>query len=186
MSIITIPTRNELIRVLPPRSTIAEVGVWRGYFSTQILELPNIKHLYLVDSWRPRPEYNDPLSDTDHEANLKETLHNIRGHLPGGRVDIIRLDSLESVHNFHDSELDCAYLDADHSFDATLANLRAWSRVVKPTGMIAGHDFCDSHHMAVKYGWGVEKAVAQFCSETNWKLKYVTAEDFRSFGLVQV
>src|SRR6186713_1842857 len=101
MNLITLPTRSELIGILPPGSTIAEVGVWRGYFSTEILKHP-VKHLFLIDSWRKRSEYHDPISDDDHENNLKETLHNVRGHIPGGRVSVIRKDSLEAVKDFED------------------------------------------------------------------------------------
>ncbi len=67
-------------------------------------------------------------------------------------------------------------------YDDVLADLRAWEKRLKPTGVIMGHDWTDNE-MSQQYGWGVKRAVAQFCSETNWVMTAVTDEDFASFKL---
>lgn len=185
--IIHVPKRIDLLAMLPKGSVVVEVGVWRGYFSTEMLELPNIGHLYLVDAWRNQPGYKDPLSDTDHESNLAETRHNIRGHMPGGRVSIIRADSIEAAMVFHrDGKLlDCAYIDAAHDFNSVYADLKAWSMAVKPDGFLMGHDFT-RNPMAQKYGWGVIEAVEAFCKEQGWRITHLTDEDFASFCLRKI
>jgi len=183
-------TRIEMIASLPKGSSIAEVGVWRGYFSNEILSLPNLNHVWLVDSWRKRDDYNDPLADpsVDHEANYLETLENIQGHRHGGRYAIMRMDSLGAAEMAFENRVtfDGVFLDAAHDYDSVLADLRAWSRVMSPSASIMGHDFCDDHPTAVKYGWGVQKAVAQFCKETDWKLVAVSEEEFPSFCLRKI
>lgn len=182
--IIKVPTRIYLIRMLPERAVLAEVGCWRGYFATEIMNhAPNVGKLYCVDSWKRRPEYNDPLRDTDHEANLAETKHHLRGHLPGGRVEIIREDSLVAAMRLRD--LDCAYLDADHSYDAVYADLIAWSQTLKPTGVLAGHDYTENE-MSKEYGWGVIPAVRDFCKNYGWRISHLTNEDFSSYRLERV
>lgn len=177
-----------MIAQLPMGSMIAEIGVHKGWFSCEMLNLPNLGHLYLIDSWCSRPEYNDPLSSADHEANLAETKYNIRGHIPGGRVSIIRADSDKAVtpENFpKQPQLDAVYIDADHSYDAVLRDLRYWVQYVKPNGWIFGHDFTNNG-MAKKHKWGVIPAVGDFCDETDWRLVAVTEEDFASFCLRRI
>lgn len=178
-------TRIDMIASLPTGSRIVEVGVHKAYFSCEMLNLPNLGHLHLVDAWRPQPAYNDPLTETDHEANLAESKRVLRGHIPGGRVTFVRMDSLKAAKFYKNGPIDFdgAYIDANHSYDAVLADLWAWSECLKPDAWLMGHDWTDNS-MSQKYGWGVKKAVKQFCSETDWKIKYITDEDFASFGLV--
>lgn len=185
MNIITLPTRVDLIALFPQGSRIAEIGVHKGEFACKMLDLPNLGRLYLVDPWVKQEGYSDPLTDDDHESNLKDCLHNLRGHIqPRGRVEIIRKSSLDAANEFNEGQLDGVFIDADHSYDAVLSDLRAWSRVVKPTGMICGHDHTNCPQ-AVKWNFGVIEAVAKFCAETDWKLRYITDEQFASFGLVK-
>lgn len=180
--------RIDLIAALPHGSIMAEIGCCKGWFASDMLNLPNLGMLYLIDSWKSRPEYNDPLSSADHEQNYQDMLHNLSGHInnPNCRVKIFRCDSTEA-HKFFDRQpqLDAVYIDADHSYEAVSTDLRYWSRFMKPNGWIMGHDFCDQHPMAIKYGWGVERAVKQFCEESDWKLTAITDEDFPSFCLRQ-
>lgn len=187
--IIKYKTRLEMIASLHHGAVVAEVGVWRGYFSAQMLDLPNLGRLILIDSWRPRPEYSDPLDGADHETNYRETLKNIGGHLnnPNCRVEVIRCDSREA-HKFmaQQPRLSGCFLDADHSYEAVLADLRYWSNFMIPSGLLMGHDFCDQNPMAVEYGWGVQKAVDQFCKESDWKLVAESVEEFPSFCLRRI
>lgn len=185
--IITVPTRLDLIRMLPAGSTIAEVGVWRGYLSNEILSIPNFKHVWLIDSWRRRDDYTDPLADaaTDHEANFQETKRNIRGHDGGGRYTIIRADSLDAAKQFADGSLTAVYLDGNHSYHAVSDDLRAWSRVVGPQGHILGHDHVESDQ-GRKWGFGVVRAVADFCEIYGWRIAALDQEEFQSFCLRKI
>lgn len=184
----TFKNRIDLIASLPVGAVMAEVGVHRGYFACQMLDLPNLGHLHLVDPWVSQPGYNDPLTNTDHEANLSEAKHVLRGHIPGGRVTFHRMDSVMAALFFHsnDIRLDGAFIDASHDYESVLTDLRMWSKCLKPDARLMGHDFCDQNPMAVKYGWGVQKAVTQFCKETDWKLVAESQEEFPSFCLRRI
>lgn len=183
--IIHVQTRLDLIRMLPKDSTIAEIGVHKGYFSNDILSLPHLKHVFLIDSWKPRPEYNDPLSFDDHEANLEETRRSISGHNQGLRFTIIRADSLDAAKGFKDGSLTATFIDADHSYDACLADLVAWSRVVGPNGFLMGHDHVENQQ-AKKWGFGVVPAVRDFCCEFGWRITALDQEEFQSFCLRKI
>jgi len=180
-------TRVDLLASIPIGSSIAEVGVWRGYLSNEILSLPNFKRVVLVDSWRRRDDYSDPLADaeTNHEANYKETLKNISGHKHGGRYQILRLDSLVAANSMEDDALNCVYLDGNHSYDACLADLIAWSRVVGPHGYLCGHDHTENEQ-AKKWGFGVVPAVRDFCKKYGWQITGLDEEEFQSFRLQKI
>lgn len=179
---IYVPTRNELGALLKPGAICAEIGVCKAWYSLEILKWPVAK-LYLIDSWTPLgPEYHDPLSNTDHEANRQESLLNLSGHMPGGRVQIVRASSLAAVTFYDIPPLDFCFIDAAHDYESVLADLRAWSAKMKPDGLLCGHDFTRCP-MAQQYGWGVIEAVETFCSETDWRMTHVTDEEFASFVL---
>ena len=182
---ITLPTRIDLIKMQPAGSIGAEIGTWRGYFAIEILNATRVGKLYLVDAWKKQLGYVDPLSDTDHEANLRECKRHIRGHLPSGRVVIVRGTSTEvAEHNRSIPPLDWAYIDADHGYDPCLADLIAWSKRLKPGGMLMGHDFTDNEQ-AKKWNFGVIPAVTKFCADYGWEMTHLTNEDFASYCLKQ-
>jgi hypothetical protein len=180
---ITVPTRIDLIKMQRPNSVGAEIGVWKGYFSIEILNHTRVKKLYLVDAWKPQPSYNDPLTDTDHEKNLSECKRHIRGHLPSGRVVIVRGESVH-VAKFDRTipPLDWVYIDADHSFEACYADLFAWSFRLGPEGVLLGHDYTNNEQ-AQKWNFGVIPAVKKFCEDFGWVHTHITAEDFASYCL---
>ncbi len=44
-------SRRELIAMLPKQAVGAEIGVWKGEFSAEILKVAAPKTLYLIDPW---------------------------------------------------------------------------------------------------------------------------------------
>lgn len=177
-----LPKRIDLIKMQPPGSVGVEVGVWRGYFSSEILNETKVGHLYLVDAWVPQPGYNDPLTHTDHEANLAETKHHLRGH--PGRWTIVRGTSVGVTSEWYAKfgPMDWAYIDADHRREMCLADLRAWAPLIKPDGVLMGHDYTNNDQ-AKKWNFGVIEAVTEFCETDGWRLTHLTDEDFASYCL---
>lgn len=179
-----LPKRIDLVKLEKPGSVGAEIGVWKGYFSVELLELP-LKKLYLIDAWVKQECYNDPLSNDDHEANLAETRQNISGHMPGGRVEILRGLSTVVACEGKMLPLDWAYIDGDHSYAACLADLHAWSKRLKAGGVLLGHDYT-LNASAQKWNFGVIPAVTDFCAKEGWKISHLTDEDFASYRLVKL
>ena len=179
---IILPSRIDIIKLGPKQAIGAEVGVWRGYFSIEILNNVDVAMLYLVDAWKPQPDYSDHLSDTDHEANLAETKHHLRGHKL--RWKILRGDSVDVANNFQFQKLDWAYIDANHSYKACYADLQAWSKRLKPSGVLMGHDYTNEHN-AKKWGFGVVDAVNDFCKNEGWEITHLTSEDYASYRLAR-
>jgi hypothetical protein len=122
--------------------------------------------LYLVDPWDSQ-RYGD-----DKFAAVQRKL---APAIDARRVEILRTTSLEAAQRFSDSTFDWIYIDTTHSYELTIAELRAWAPKVKPQGFIAGHDYVMGNwRTAVKYG--VIEAVAEFCVEQDWMIAYLTAD----------
>lgn len=119
----------------------AEVGVWHGGFSQKLCAANPKLHLICVDAWeafhgdQSRPPYKTEQSMRDAEAAARRDLK------PYG-CDIRKGASVAIAATVPDRSLDFVYIDADHSYQAVLDDLRAWTPKVKSRGVIAGHDYC--------------------------------------------
>ena len=134
----------------------AEIGVWKGDFSCQILKMmPELK-LYLVDSWKPlsKEEYEDVLSGTSEETfeYMYQMVKALVRPYPG--VQILRMRSLEALPLIPDDSLDFVFIDANHKYEFVKADIEGWFKKVKKGGIISGHDFDFGH-------WGVVRAVTE-------------------------
>lgn len=180
-----LPARIDLFKLLPPGSVMAEVGVWRGYLSIEILnKCPNVAKLFLIDAWRRQVwSAYEQQSDQQHEADLAECRRHIGGHLPSGRVRVIRGTSAEvALHDRTIPPLDFVYIDAAHEYRFVMEDLTNWSKRLKPTGAIGGHDYTHNPD-SKKWGFGVIEAVNDFCRDNGWTITHLTTEDFASYRL---
>lgn len=172
--------RIEMMQDLPQGAVGAEVGVWRGYFSSQVLSETKIGRLYMVDSWKKRDGLYalDPVNREDHNANMQEAIANTKSF--GLRAFIMPGESLEVAKLL--SNLDFAYIDAAHDRESVYNDLMAWSKALKPGGVLMGHDFTDSPE-AQAMQFGVMEAVICFCMDHNWEITGLTNESWASYKL---
>lgn len=179
-----IDKRIDLIKMLPPGTIGAEIGVQRGYFSIEILNDAQVGKLFLVDAWKRLGEsYVDDLVVGDQDENFRLTQQHIAGHLPGARVEIVRGMSVEVAVNWKGPRLDWVYIDADHSYSACHADLCAWSKLINPGGYIMGHDYEAGGHGIV---YGVVPAVKDFCEHYGWEIYALTKDEVPSFCLKRI
>ena len=89
-----------------------------------------------------------------------------------------QMTSVEAAKRFatvaHMAPVDFVYIDADHSEASVTADLEAWAPLVRPGGILAGHDYCEAHRN------GVIQAVDKFASKTGWEFS-LTREAWASF-----
>lgn len=126
----------------------AEVGVWLGMLSEQLLRRHPSLHLLMVDRWAAVPEghpYRDSGSavalrtDAEFDDAYGEALS--RTDFAAGRRDVRRGESVDVAAAMPDAWFDLVFLDDDHSRPGVLAGLGAWVRTVKRNGWIGGHDY---------------------------------------------
>ncbi len=181
----TYPTRIEMMAALPAGATIVEVGVQRGDFSEAILA-NQVKLLTLVDPWArmPNEDPRDPasISQGGHDENHRHVINRFTPEIARGRVRVLRQPSPLAARQFGLETQTAVYIDGNHSYDAALADLIAWAPKVKQGGYLMGHDFTEAPE-ALHMGFGVVKAVTEFCRLQGWVLDAVTEEFWASFRL---
>lgn len=119
-----------------------EVGVQRGVYARQILEVGQPARLHLVDLWqRQDPDvYVDRGNVTVEEFNamFQDVQAAFRDH---ENVQLWRMSSQAACDAFANASLDFVYLDANHRRKYVLQDLRAWWPKLKPGGWLCGHDY---------------------------------------------
>lgn len=173
-------SRLDLIKEQRPGSVGAEIGVWRGYFSSEILNNTSVGMLYMVDSWEFNPSYEDPLNSTNFMEDMLEAAHNTRGHIK--RRYLKRGKSLDVAASWPGPALDWVFIDADHSYSACLSDLMAWEKNLADDGVIMGHDYTELG-AAKEFNFGVVAAVKTFCDIRGWFIDALTKEEYPSFLL---
>lgn len=169
--------RLALLRKLPTQGVVAELGVAAGDFSRQIVDICSPAQLHLVDIWSS-DRYSEELYMSVNDYFLQQQQ--------SGEVTIHRKPSLEALDSFPDQIFDWVYIDTTHSYELTRDELRACSRKVKSTGIIAGHDYIQGNWCS-QYRYGVIEAVHEFCVEYNYRVLYLTMDisECLSFALVK-
>lgn len=159
--------REAMLARLPAGGVVAEIGVDRGDFSQKILDITNPRKLHLVDMWGSQ-QYPDSLQQI---VEVK-----FRRQIEEGLVEINRGFSTEVGKQFPDHYFDWVYIDTDHSYPTTKAELEIYSEKVKPGGVLAGHDFTRGNwKRGVRYG--VKEAVYEFCYHQGWEFLFLTMEN---------
>ena len=131
-----LPGLAELILHTQPR-TIIEIGSDRGV-STELFLLTAAR-VVAVDPWE------NPIS-------FQEFVERCAGY---PHLEVCRGNSPEALTQFG-VEFDMCYIDADHSYEAVRRDILACTRIVKPDGWLAGHDYHQPQ---------VEQAVLSMVSE---------------------
>jgi hypothetical protein len=151
--------RLTLLSLFPKNGIIAEIGVDRGRFSERIYEVTTPSKLHLIDRF-------------SLESQLTETSERFDS-IPN--VEIHKSDSVESAILFEDGYFDIIYIDTDHSYETTKAELNAFKNKIKPGGFISGHDYFQVG-VSNGFSYGVMSAVHEFVVINDWKLYAVTLE----------
>lgn len=119
----------------------AEIGVADGRFTHGLLSAAPNAELIAVDYW---PEgyqtfYGERWSQ-DKQNEHRAAFMNVAALFPE-RLTLIESPSVDAARLVDNASLDFVFIDADHSYDAVMADIRAWSPKVKPGGFITGHDY---------------------------------------------
>jgi len=133
-----------LLKMMPKNSVCAEIGVFRGEFSTEILKQVNPKQLYLIDPWKYYEQaikgivieldrWSQEKQDQRYQLVKKKFNDN-------PCVNIIKDESEIALESFPDNFFDWVYIDGDHSMEAVLKDLKLSLKKVKSGGYITGDD----------------------------------------------
>jgi len=163
-----------MLGMLPKQSVGAEIGVFQGEFTREILRIVRPQRLHLIDSWWLQfgEHYPNWGAYTDFgRLSTREAYDRacrIAAAHAGPTVCQFHVaDDIECLSTFSDCCFDWVYLDTSHQYDQTRRELDAIARVLKPAGLLMGDDWIEDasnvHH-------GVYRAVTEFCSTGAWQV----------------
>lgn len=128
------------IRRLGDNVTGIEIGTCRAESTAYLLaECSNIAKIHTVD---PYKAYDDWVGNINQEIVDKFMMiaqENLKPY--GDRFEMVRLTSAEAAAKFEPESVDFIFVDGDHSYDATLADCKAYYPLLKKGGFFCGHDY---------------------------------------------
>lgn len=131
-----------------------EVGTWKGrsaaFMCVEIANSNKKIKFDCVDIWTGADGYNNDRS-VQKNTLYEDFLVNMAP--VAGLFTPVREWSDKAAVLYQDESLDFVFIDAGHTYEAVLADIKAWLPKVKPGGVLAGHDY---NHAA-----GVRQAVKQ-------------------------
>jgi hypothetical protein len=159
--------RMFLLKMLPKKAVCVEIGVHKGDFSEQILNITNPKELNLIDPWKH--EESDTYKDAwyggkarrgqqEMDQRYQSVCNRFQTDIATGKVKIHRDYSEGGLSRFPDNSLDWIYIDRNHLYEFVKKDLELSFEKTKPGGYITGDDYMEE-------GWwqgGVKKAVDEF------------------------
>ena len=160
-----------LLKTLPPNSICAEIGVDKGVFSEEILQFVAPSKLHLIDAWGDPHRYHDGLKSFVKDKFKTQILAGQVVMNIGFSTDVLRM--------FPDHYFDWVYLDTDHTYKTTAAELAILKSKMKSGGIIAGHDYINGNWIS-GFRYGVIEAVHELCVKEDWELLYLTIETGQS------
>ena len=162
--------REFILRRMPRRGVVAEIGVDLGDFSEKILALNRPRELHLIDPWTVESgEYRQrlpggagPAVDSqrrlDTVARFAVVRDRFTSEIDSGGVMLHRANSEVAGAEFPDRCFDWVYIDGNHSYEFVRQDLELYWRKLKPGGYIV----CDDYHHAGFWDDGVTRAVDEF------------------------
>jgi hypothetical protein len=142
----------------------AEVGVWKGGFSSRILE-KEPQELHLIDPWIHQDyiERYYSIKQKKMDAIYKGVVTKFKND---SRVTIHRKLSIKA--EFPKEYFDWVYIDGDHNYETVVKDLNYYYPMIKKGGYLCGDD----------YGWtdkncpkGPKPAVDEFTEARGLKLE---------------
>jgi len=179
------PTREDMLKVLiEPSSICAEIGVFDGNFSKKIEEL-NPSEFYMIDLFTGQCDSGDQDGNNVVKRNLDQCYATLLEYARNRRnLRIVKSRSVDALNSFPDNFLDMVYIDGDHSYEGTRADLEASIRKVKHNGWIFGHDYeMNMAKARTYYHFGVKQAVDEFCQKYRQVITAKAMDGCVSFGI---
>jgi hypothetical protein len=135
----------------------AEIGVAEGRNAESILQVLPMERLYLIDPYLPFIDGEKPC-DPQGYYNIAQA------RLTSPKVKWLKMPSKEAA-SLISEKLDFVYIDGDHHYNHVKEDLELYYPLLKPKGLLGGHDYCLPTP-------GVIKAVNDFASEHGLELDF--------------
>lgn len=133
--------RQEMLAELPLSLACAELGVFVGDFSRDILRIMRPRRLYLVDTFAGHATSTDQDGKDARTFYMPMVETMLRTQFRNTVVQVERADSVNWIESVPAGWLDFVYIDTTHSYEQTASELAASRRAVRRGGYIAGRGY---------------------------------------------
>lgn len=122
--------------------TLVEVGAYRGRSTCALVagladsELP-LSWLVCVDTFDGRGTTHPPTTPTEGYRHWETSLRDRRLPVPVALID----ESVAIAETFVPASACAVFVDASHDEASVTADIAAWRRIVRPGGILCGHDY---------------------------------------------
>jgi predicted O-methyltransferase YrrM len=110
---------------------IVEVGSWTGGSARPMADNTEAT-IFCVDNWWTGVAGMDGLWALNEFLKNTSDLKNIR---------LLRMDSLEAAYLLRHERFDMIFIDAAHDYESVCQDISAWQPLVRPGGILCGHDY---------------------------------------------
>ena len=137
---------------------IVEIGVWKGRSTMALCDACPGK-VYAIDHFRGGRDQIECRQMAADEDLYRVAITNLSEHIADGSLILIAMDSRDAaamLQNEVSGVVDMVFIDGGHDYGIVSQDISNYRGLVKPGGIIAGHDFPEP---------GIQQAIAEAFSE---------------------
>jgi cephalosporin hydroxylase len=151
----------ELLENTPEGGIFVELGAYKGkstsFIVTEMVNRGKDIKFFTIDTFRGNSGSTDQKEIEAYKqvniSKMYEEYKNNTKHILDYYETFVETSDKAAIY-FKDGWVNCLFIDAGHSYEAVLADLKAWYPKMKNGSTMAGHDY---------NSWeGVKKAVLEF------------------------
>ena len=138
---------NAMVETAPHGSNFVEVGSWFGkstnYLATKIRESKKNINFTCVDTWKGTDdeELHQNIVGAFNGDIFYEFVDNTFLSNNYATFDIIKDTSHNAANQFQNNSINFIMLDAGHSYESLMEDIKVWYNKVTPGGIISGDDY---------------------------------------------
>lgn len=174
--------RQTVLSSMPKGGVGAEIGVHLGDFSAQILRWANPKKFYLIDPYvyMEESKYNRSMyggsrsSAKEMEKRYQSTRARFEAEISSGKIELLRMTSIDAAQIIKPDSLDFIYIDGDHSYDGAKSDFITYTPKLKVGGLLMGDDYS----LGGWWGDGIVRALHESLVELPLKLDFLIGNQF--------
>ncbi|GHD59463.1 hypothetical protein GCM10017083_43690 [Thalassobaculum fulvum] len=182
---------QDILGLVPKHGTMAELGVKRGFNARRMFGTMKPTAMHLIDPWAMDVDPNDPDPAArevraEFDEYYRQTLEWAASEEAEGKVTVTRDYAVSAAREFPDGYFDFIYVDTMDNYDDQFADLSAYAKKMKKSGIIAVDDYYDIMYSPAKMtirkplpqtkALGNILAANDFCDMFGWEILFITDE----------
>jgi predicted O-methyltransferase YrrM len=128
--------------------TVVEIGSYVG--DSTVMFAKKVKHVISIDPFVNNYDVND---ETCYRADIPTTVYDEfkKNISPFDNIKHIRKTSDDAINDLLNDKFDLIYIDGVHTYEQVKKDIENYSKILKPNGLLCGHDYANKGHIAGVY-----------------------------------